>query len=60
VPNVWPLFQSEFKAVTAIELQSDPNERHRLVRDTLRNAGIQSLDMSAFAAWVAKLKAQMH
>jgi hypothetical protein len=28
------LFQSEFTAVTDIELQRDHNERHRLVRDT--------------------------
>jgi hypothetical protein len=30
------LFQSEFTAVTDIELQPDHNERHRLVRDTIR------------------------
>jgi hypothetical protein len=33
--------------------------RHRFVRDTLRDSGIESLDMSAFASWVPKLKAQM-
>jgi hypothetical protein len=53
-------FQSEFTAVTDVELQPEHNERHRFVRDTLRDAGIASLDMSSFAAWVPKLKAQMH
>ena len=52
-------FRSEFTAVTDVELQPGHNERHRFVRDTLRDAGIESLDMSAFAAWVPKLKAQM-
>ena len=52
-------FQSEFTAVTDIELQPAQNERHRFVRDTLRDAGITSLDMGAFASWVPKLKAQM-
>jgi len=50
---------SEFTAVTDIELQPDHNERHRFVRDTLRDAGIESLDMSSFATWVPKLKAQL-
>ena len=54
------LFQSEFTPLTDSELQPDHNGRHRLVRDTLRDAGIRSLDMSAFAAWVPELKAQMH
>jgi Protein of unknown function (DUF3037) len=53
-------FPSEFTAVTDVELQPELNERHRFVRDTLRDAGIESLDMSSFAAWVPKLKAQMH
>jgi len=53
-------FASEFTAVTDIALQPEQNERHRFVRDTLRDAGIESLDMSAFATWVPKLKAQMH
>ena len=51
--------QSEFTAVTDIPLQPEHNERHRFVRDTLRDANIQFLDMSAFAAWVPKLKAQL-
>ncbi len=49
----------EFAAVTDIQLQPDDNERHRFVRDTLRDAGIESLDMSSFARWVPKLKAQL-
>jgi hypothetical protein len=52
-------FASEFTAVTDIALQPEDNERHRFVRDTLRDAGIESLDLSSFAAWVPKLKAQM-
>ena len=50
---------SEFAAVTDIQLQPDHNKRHRFVRDTLRDAGIESLDMSMFASWVPKLKAQL-
>lgn len=53
-------FASEFTAVTDVELQPETNERHRFVRDTLRDAGVESFGMSAFAAWVPKLKAQMH
>jgi len=52
-------FASEFTAVTDIQLQPDLNERHRFVQDTLRDAGIASLDMSSFASWVPQLKAQM-
>ncbi len=44
-------FPSEFTAETDVELQPQTNERHRFVRDTLRDAGITSLDMGAFAAW---------
>jgi len=51
--------QSEFTAVTDIQLQPEHNERHRFVLDTLHDANIQFLDMGAFAAWVPKLKAQM-
>src|SRR5437762_1052295 len=40
-------FASEFTAVTDIQLQPDLNERHRFVQDTLRDAGIASLDMSS-------------
>jgi hypothetical protein len=53
-------FASEFTAVTDVALQPESNQRHRFVRDTLRDAGINALDMSAFATWVPKLKAQLH
>lgn len=48
-------FASEFTAVTDLALQ-DNNERHRFVRDTLRDAGIESVPMEGFAVWAAKLK----
>jgi hypothetical protein len=35
----------------------DPeNDRHRFVRDTLRDVGIEPIPMEGFAVWVAKLK----
>lgn len=48
-------FKSEFAAVTDIPLD-DGNLRHRFVRDTLRDAGIEPIPMEGFAVWVAKLK----
>lgn len=48
-------FKSEFAAVTDIPLDSE-NLRHRFVRDTLRDAGIEPIPMEGFAVWVAKLK----
>ena len=48
-------FKSEFAAVTDIPLEAS-NLRHRFVRDTLRDAGIESIPMEGFAVWVAKLK----
>ncbi len=48
-------FASEFAAVTDIPLLPE-NERHRFVRDTLRDAGIEPVGMDHFAAWVPKLK----
>lgn len=48
-------FGSEFAAVTDVALEEN-NERHRFVRDTLRDAGIEPVPMEAFAVWVAKLK----
>lgn len=48
-------FASEFTAVTDLALH-DNNERHRFVRDTLRDAGIDPVPMEGFAVWVAKLK----
>lgn len=47
-------------SVTDIALQPQQNERHRFARDTLRKGGMDSLDLSAFAAWVPKLKAPWH
>ncbi len=48
-------FASEFAAVTDIPLLPE-NERHRFVRDTLRDAGIEPVGMDHFATWVPKLK----
>ena len=48
-------FASEYAAVTDVAL-SEQNERHRFVRDTLRDAGIEPVPMEGFAVWVAKLK----
>ena len=46
---------SEFTAVTDVALAAE-NERHRFVRDTLRDAGIEAVPQDGFAVWVAKLK----
>jgi len=48
-------FKSEFAAITDVPLDND-NLRHRFVRDTLRDAGIEPIPMEGFAVWVAKLK----
>jgi len=48
-------FKSEFAAVTDIPLDNE-NLRHRFVRDTLRDSGIEPIPMEGFAVWVAKLK----
>jgi len=45
----------EFAAVTDVALSGD-NERHRFVRDTLRDAGIDPVPQEGFAVWVAKLR----
>jgi hypothetical protein len=47
--------KTEFAAVTDVVLNAE-NERHRFVRDTLRDAGIEPVSMEGFAVWVAKLK----
>jgi len=47
--------KTEFAAVTDVPLNTG-NERHRFVRDTLRDAGIEPIPMEGFAVWVAKLK----
>jgi len=45
----------EFAAVTDAALDGG-NDRHCLVRDTLRDVGIEPVAMEGFAVWVAKLK----
>jgi hypothetical protein len=50
--------KTEFAAVTDVELREE-NERHRFVRDTLRDAGIEPIPMEGFAVWTAKLKPLM-
>ena len=47
--------KTEFAAVTDVALNAE-NDRHRFVRDTLRDAGIAPIAMEGFAVWVAKLK----
>ncbi len=46
---------SEFAAVTDVAL-SEENVRHRFVRETLRDAGIEPVPQEGFAVWVAKRK----
>jgi ABC-type uncharacterized transport system permease subunit len=46
---------SEFTAVTAGALLAE-NERHRFVRETLRDAGVEAVPMEGFAVWTAKLR----
>jgi hypothetical protein len=46
---------AEFAAVTDVALSAD-NERHRFVRETLRDAGVDPVPLENFAVWVAKLK----
>jgi hypothetical protein len=47
--------KTEFAAVTDVALNAE-NDRHRFVRDTLRDVGIEPIPMEGFAVWVAKLK----
>jgi hypothetical protein len=47
--------KTEFAAITDVELKME-NERHRFVRDTLRDAGIEPIPLEGFAVWVNKLK----
>lgn len=44
-----------FAAVTDVALNPE-NDRHRFVRVTLRDAGIEPVAMEGFAVWVARLK----
>jgi hypothetical protein len=48
-------FASEFTAVTDLALSTDSG-RHRFVRETLRDAGIEPVSRDGFAVWVAKLR----
>jgi len=52
-------FRSEFAAVTDVPLLPE-NARHRFVRDTLLDAGIQPVPAEGFAVWVSRLKSAMH
>jgi hypothetical protein len=49
---------SEFTAVTDIHLIAE-NERHRFVRETLRDAGVEAVPMEAFAVWTAKMRPEI-
>jgi len=46
---------SEFTAVTDVVLLAE-NERHRFVRDTLRDAGVEAVAMEGFAVWTARMR----
>lgn len=48
-------WKTEFAAVTDMEL-TEGNLRHRFVRDTLRDAGVEPVPLDHFAVWVSKLK----
>jgi DUF3037 family protein len=48
-------FASEFTAVTDVPLLEEDG-RHRFVRDTLREVGVEPIPVDSFAVWVAKLK----
>jgi hypothetical protein len=47
--------KTEFSVVTDVEL-TEGNLRHRFVRDTLRDAGVEPIPLDHFAVWVGKLK----
>ncbi len=47
--------ESEFTAVTDVALLAE-NERHRFVRDTLRDAGVETVPLDSFAVWTAKMR----
>ena len=47
--------KTEFAAVTDVAL-NPANDRHRFVRDTLRDVGIEPVPLEGFAVWVNKLK----
>jgi uncharacterized protein (DUF2236 family) len=47
--------KTEFVAVTDLPLNLE-NERHRFMRDALRDVGIEPVPMEGFAVWVRRLK----
>jgi hypothetical protein len=49
---------SEFTAVTDVQLAAE-NERHRFVRETLRDAGVEAVAMEGFAVWTARMRGMM-
>jgi hypothetical protein len=48
-------YGTEFAAVTDIALMPD-NDRHRFVREALRDAEVEAVPRDGFAVWVAKLR----
>jgi hypothetical protein len=46
---------SEFTAVTDVALLAE-NERHRFVRETLRDSGVEAVTMEGFAVWTARMR----
>ena len=48
-------YKTEFTAVTDVALAAE-NERHRFVRETLHDAGIEPVPTEGLAVWVAKLR----
>jgi HipA-like protein len=51
----WTLAASEFTAVTDVHLIAK-NERHQFVRETLRDAGVETVPLEALAVWTAKMR----
>jgi hypothetical protein len=49
---------SEFTAVTDVHLLAD-NDRHRFVRETLREVGAEAVPLEGLAVWTAKLRAEI-
>jgi hypothetical protein len=46
---------SEFTAVTDVHLIAE-NERHRFVRETLRDAGVEAVPLEGLAVWTARMR----
>jgi hypothetical protein len=49
------LASSEFTAVTDVHLLAE-NERHQFVRETLREAGVETVPLEGLAVWTAKMR----